>query len=97
MIAKELAPAVAVALLDKTDRAPDAPAAALDCLAAGVAASENRGKLRVQLLFENGTVLPVEMSEAAGAALSTGLSEELSTNANKAKARTKKGARKGRS
>jgi hypothetical protein len=76
-IATELAPAVAIALLDKTDQDPDAAPPALDALAAGVAPSDNDGKVRVQLLFENGSVLPVEMSHAAGAALSSGLSKEL--------------------
>jgi hypothetical protein len=76
-IAKELAPAVAIALLDKTEQPPGAAAPALDCLAAGAAPSDTDGKVRVQLLFENGAVLPVEMSEAAGAALSKGLAEEL--------------------
>jgi len=33
--------------------------------------------VRVQLMFENGTVLPVEMSADAGAALSKGLAKEL--------------------
>lgn len=77
-IATELAPAVAIALLDKTPHQdPDAPAPALDCLAAGATASETEGKVRVQLMFENGAVLPVEMSQAAGAALSKGLAAEL--------------------
>jgi len=76
-IATELAPAVAIALLDKTEQAAGAAAPALDCLAAGAAPSEAEGKVRVQLLFENGAVLPVEMSNAAGAALSKGLAEEL--------------------
>ena len=76
-IATELAPAVAIALLDKSQLAPGAPPAALDCLAAGVSASQTRGKVRVQLMFDNGTVLPVEMSIAAGEALSNGLAEEL--------------------
>jgi hypothetical protein len=76
-IATELAPAVAIALLDKTEQPPGTPAPALDCLAAGAAPSETEGKVRVQLIFENGAVLPVEMSEAAGAALSKGLAEEL--------------------
>ncbi len=76
-IATELAPAVAIALLDKTEQSPDAPAPALDCLAAGAASSETAGKVRVELLFENGAVLPVEMSNAAGAALSKRLSEEV--------------------
>ena len=76
-IATELAPAVALALLDKTEQPPGAAAPALDCLAAGAAPSETEGKVRVQLMFENGAVLPVEMSNAAGAALSKGLAEEL--------------------
>lgn len=77
VIAKELAPAVALALLDKTEQPKGAPAPALECLAAGAVASESAGKVRLQLLFENGAVLPVEMSAEAGAALSKGLAEEL--------------------
>lgn len=76
-ITTELAPAVAIALLEKTIQSPDAPAPALDCLAAGVSPSEDSGKVRVQLVFENGAVLPVEMSVDAGEALSKGLAEEL--------------------
>ncbi|MEQ1685835.1 MAG: hypothetical protein ABL916_19495 [Burkholderiaceae bacterium] len=76
-IATELAPAVAIALLDKTEQAPGAAPPALDVLAAGVAPSDSKGKVRVQLMFENGAVLPVEMSIAAGAALSSGLADEL--------------------
>ncbi len=76
-IATELAPAVAIALLDKTEQPPGAAAPALDCLAAGATPSETEGKVRVELLFENGAVLPVEMSADAGAALSKGLSAEV--------------------
>ena len=76
-IATELAPAVAIALLDKTEQAPGAPAPALDVLAVAAAPSEIEGNVRMQLMFENGAVLPVEMSTAAGAALSKGLQEEL--------------------
>lgn len=76
-IAKELAPAVAIALLDKTEQPPGATAAALDCLAAGAVSSDTDGKVRVHLMFENGAVLPVEMSNVVGAALSKGLAEEL--------------------
>jgi hypothetical protein len=67
-ISRELAPAVAIALLQKTEQLPGAAPPALDCLAAGAARSDEDGKVRVQLLFENGTVLPVEMSNAAGVA-----------------------------
>jgi hypothetical protein len=76
-ISTELAPAVAIALLEKSEHLPGEPAPALDVLAAGVAPSEVDGNVRVQLLFENGAVLPIEMSEAAGSALSDGLSGEL--------------------
>ena len=76
-IATELAPAVAIALLEKSEQLPGEPPAALDVLAAGVSPSLIDGNVRVQLLFENGAILPVEMSAAAGAALSDGLAGEL--------------------
>lgn len=76
-IATELAPAVAIALLDKTEQSPGAAPPALDCLAAGATPSDTEGMVRVQLMFENGAVLPVEMSTAAGAALSKGLAAEV--------------------
>ena len=76
-IATELAPAVAIAVLEKSEQAPGKPPAALEVLAAGASPSEVDGNVRVQLIFEGGAVLPVEMSAAAGAALSAGLSSEL--------------------
>ena len=76
-IATELAPAVAIALLDKTEHAPGDPMPALEYLAAAATPSDISGMVRVQLLFENGSVLPVEMSTEAGVALSKGLSAEL--------------------
>jgi len=76
-ISTELAPAVAIALLAKSEHLPGEPAPALDVLAAGVTPSDVDGNVRVQLLFENGAILPLEMSEAAGAALSDGLSGEV--------------------
>ncbi|MEO8523189.1 MAG: hypothetical protein ABI460_00580 [Caldimonas sp.] len=76
-IAKKLAPAAAIALLDKTEQAPDALAPALDILGAGVSRAETDGKIRVQLAFDGGEILPVEMSAQAGKALAAGLSEEL--------------------
>ena len=76
-ISTELAPAVAIALLDKSSKAPGSAPPALEVLAAGVTASDTEGNVRVQLMFPNGAVLPVEMSADAGAALSKGLDEEL--------------------
>jgi hypothetical protein len=76
-IATDFAPAVAIALLDKTDQPADAPAPALEVLAVAAGPSEVQGNVRMQLMFENGAVLPVEMSADAGAALSKGLKQEL--------------------
>ena len=77
VIAQELAPAVAIAVLEKSEHSPGDPPAALEVLAAGASSSEIAGNVRVQLMFDNGTILPVEMSAAAGAALSAGLANEL--------------------
>lgn len=85
-IAGDLAPAVAIALLDKSEQLPGEPPPALDVLAAGVSPSETDGNVRVQLLFENGAILPVEMSEAAGTALSEGLSGNVQAPPRKPKA-----------
>ena len=76
-ISTELAPAVAIALLEKSEHVPGDPTPALDVLAAAATPSDVEGNVRVQLLFENGAVLPVEMSESAGAALADCLSVEL--------------------
>lgn len=76
-ISTDLAPAVAIALLEKSEHLPGEAAPALGVLAAGVTPSDVEGNVRVQLLFENGAVLPVEMSEAAGSALAKGLTAEL--------------------
>jgi hypothetical protein len=78
-IANKLAPAAAIALLDKTEQLSDSLAPALDILGAGVSRAEADGKIRVQLAFEGGEILPVEMSAQAGKALAAGLSEELGT------------------
>ena len=76
-IATKLAPAVAIALLEKMEQEPGAAAPALDCLGAGATASETEGMVRVQLMFENGAVLPLEMTTEAGEALAKGLAAEL--------------------
>ena len=77
-IATELAPEVAIALLAKTEKEhPGDAEAALQPIAAGVSASDEDGKIRVQLMFENGTILPVELDKEAGLALIHGLQEGL--------------------
>jgi hypothetical protein len=63
--------------LEKTEQLPGAPAPALDVLAVAAGPSEIEGNVRMQLMFENGAVLPVEMSVDAGTALSKRLKEEL--------------------
>ena len=75
-ITTDLAPAVAIALLATTARARasrDGLEPALEVLAAAVVASGNGEKVRLQLLFDKGGVLPVEMTAAAGEALKKGL------------------------
>jgi hypothetical protein len=74
-IATELAPAAAIAVLEKSSQAPGAPEPALDVLGAGVSEATEDGKVRVQLMFASGAVLPVEMSSAAGKALEAGLAD----------------------
>jgi len=79
-ITSELAPAVAIALLATTARARadrDGLTPALEVLAAAVVASGNSEKVRLQLLFEQGAVLPIEMPADAGEALKAALSGGL--------------------
>jgi hypothetical protein len=76
-ISTELAPAVAIALLEQADHGHGQAAPALEPLAAGAVSSDAEGKVRVQLLFENGAVLPVEMTDAAAQALGKGIAKEL--------------------
>ena len=76
-IATHLAPAVAIALLDQSEPTESGRSAALEPIAAGAVASNNDDKLRVQLLFVDGAVLPVELSVQAAAALAKGITKEL--------------------
>ena len=67
---------MAIALLATTARARaarDGLEPALEVLAAAVVASGSAEKVRLQLLFDRGAVLPVEMPTAAGEALRNGL------------------------
>ena len=77
-ITTDLAPAMALALLASTAQARaerDALSPAFDALAAAVVRSSSPDKVRLQLLFNKGAVLPVEMAAEAGLALSGGLVE----------------------
>jgi hypothetical protein len=80
-ITTELAAAVAIALLATTAgsrRSRDSMEPALECFAAGVEDSSlHQDRVRLQLLFEGGTVLPVEMRRDAGEALNNELSDWL--------------------
>ena len=69
--------------MDKTTQAPGSPAPALDILGAGVSEATDDGKVRVQLMFDSGAVLPVEMSAAAGKALEAGLAGSRAGKNNK--------------
>lgn len=79
-IQTDLAPAVAIALLNSTAsarsrRQPLDPA--LLCIAAGVAPASTPDNVRIQLLFEAGAVLPVELPRHGAAALLRGLLDEV--------------------
>ena len=79
-ITTDLAASVAIALLATTAKARaerDGLEPALDVLAAAVVASGCAEKVRLQLLFDKGTVLPVEVAVDAAKALHRGLTEEL--------------------
>ncbi len=76
-IATDLAPASAIALLAKADTPDDALDAALKPMAAGVTEADDDTKVRVQLMFPDGSLLPVELDREAGQALVVGLTEAL--------------------
>ncbi|KQW36552.1 hypothetical protein [Rhizobacter sp. Root404] len=77
-ISTDLAPASAIAVLAKAETPPDALDAALKPVAAGVTGADDDTKVRVQLMFPDGSLLPVELDRDAGEALAAGLTEALS-------------------
>jgi len=76
-ISTDLAPASAIAVLAKAETPPEALDAALKPVAAGVTGADDDNKVRVQLMFPDGSLLPVELDRAAGEALAAGLTEAL--------------------
>ena len=81
-VTTDLAPTMALALLATTALARaqrDELEPALDVLAAGVVRSSSKDRVRLQLLFGKGAVLPVELPTAAGQALCDGLIEYLAS------------------
>ncbi|MES2990437.1 MAG: hypothetical protein V4844_03370 [Pseudomonadota bacterium] len=80
-ITTELAAAVAISLLQTTAlarRSRDSMEPALECFAIGIEdSSRHRDRVRLQLLFDGGTVLPVEIRRDAGEALSGELADWL--------------------
>ena len=79
-VTTELAPAMALALLAttaKTRAIRDELEPALDALGAAVVRSSSEQKVRMQLLFERGAVLPIELTVEAAEALQKGLAEYL--------------------
>jgi len=88
-IATELAAQMAITLLATTAKARaerDGLEPALDVLAAAVVASGCAEKVRMQLLFEKGAVLPLELPVDAAHALHRSLSDELTPAATPPKA-----------
>ena len=79
-VTTDLAPSMAIALLATTAKAHaarDDLDPALECLAADVSIEEDEEKLRLNLLFDKGGVLPIEMPIVAGERLSERLDDEL--------------------
>jgi hypothetical protein len=77
-VTAELVPAIALALLATTAQARaarDDLEPALDVLGAAVVPSGSNQNVRLQLLFDKGAVLPLEMTTAAARALFAGLVE----------------------
>ena len=94
-ITTELAAAVAISLLQTTARARrsrDSMEPALECFAVGVEdSSRHRDRVRLQLLFDGGTVLPVEIGRDAGEALAGELADWLANTAPDARADARRG------
>jgi hypothetical protein len=79
-ITTDLAPTMAIALLATTAKARggrDGLDPALECLAADASLAGADEKLRLNLLFDKGAVLPVEMPAVAGERLSARLDAVL--------------------
>lgn len=79
-VTTDLAPTMALALLAttaKTRAARDELAPAMSVLAAAVVRSSSAERVRLQLLFDKGAVLPLELTLEAAKALSAGLVEYL--------------------
>lgn len=82
-VTTELAPAMALALLSTTASSRlnrDELDPALDALGAAVVRSSSPQKVRLQMLFDKGAVLPVELTLEAAEALSHGLAEYLGSS-----------------
>ena len=82
-VTTDLAPAMALALLATTAQARssrDELEPALDVFGAAVVRSSSPEKVRLQLLFDKGAVLPVELSLEAAEALNRGLAEYLGSS-----------------
>lgn len=76
-ISTDLAPASAIAVLAKAETPSDALDAALKPIAVGVTEADDDTKVRVQLMFPDGSLLPVELDRDAGQALASGLAQAL--------------------
>jgi hypothetical protein len=79
-VTTDLAPTMALALLATTAQARsrrDELEPALDVRGAAVVRSSSSDKVRLQMLFDKGAVLPVELSLEAAEALNRGLAEYL--------------------
>ncbi len=79
-VTTELAPAMALALLATTAKARatrDELEPSLEALGAAVVRSSSDEKVRMQVMFDQGAVLPIEFTVEAAQALQKGLAEYL--------------------
>ena len=79
-VTTELAPAMALTLFATTAQtraSRDELEPALDALGAAVVRSSSEQKVRMQVLFERGAVLPIELTIEADEAVKKGLAEYL--------------------
>lgn len=83
VIATELAPAVTIALLSGARSSSRSGDLALEPIVAGVKAATRANRLRLELLFQNGALLPIDIDSAAARALMAGLQEQLDAMAGK--------------
>ena len=76
-IQTDLAPTAAVSVLEKANDPAEPGTPALKCMGVGLTEDGSEGSLRLQFIFDNGTVLPIDVPRDACQALNRALSKEF--------------------